>query len=348
MDNGEGMSEEDLHLAFKRHATSKIETIQDLEAIDTLGFRGEALPSIASVSQVEIKSKRKDDSLASVLRLEGGNVAKESKSAAPIGTNISVKNLFFNTPARRNFLKSDAAEIQQIIKVLKKFFLCYPNIEFEVISNNEKLFELKNGGIEERAREVFGKELFPELLKVNESLGGIELSGFISKPDHIRRSRGNQYIFLNGRPIQDKALNHAIFQGFGNSISSGEFPTFCLFLEMDPKIADVNVHPSKMEVRFSNEKSLYYFFLSSIRKTLNEANVIPDLSHTYDESESVISSKISSKNEIAEELRHRSKFISRDTSNQLSLAYVNPNNNVDTDFGKDQNTNFQDDIEVRF
>ena len=348
MDNGEGMSEEDLHLAFKRHATSKIETIQDLEAIDTLGFRGEALPSIASVSQVEIKSKRKDDSLASVLRLEGGNVAKESKSAAPIGTNISVKNLFFNTPARRNFLKSDAAEIQQIIKVLKKFFLCYPNIEFEVISNNEKLFELKNGGIEERAREVFGKELFPELLKVNESLGGIELSGFISKPDHIRRSRGNQYIFLNGRPIQDKALNHAIFQGFGNSISSGEFPTFCLFLEMDPKIADVNVHPSKMEVRFSNEKSLYYFFLSSIRKTLNEANVIPDLSHTYDESESVISSKISSKNEIAEELRHRSKFISRDTSNQLSLAYVNPNNNVDTDLGQDQNTNFQDDIEVRF
>ena len=136
MDNGEGMSKEDLHLAFKRHATSKIETIQDLEAIDTLGFRGEALPSIASVSQVEIKSKRKDDSLASVLRLEGGNVAKESKSAAPGGTNISVKNLFFNTPARRNFLKSDAAEIQQIIKVLKKFFLCYPNIEFEVISNN--------------------------------------------------------------------------------------------------------------------------------------------------------------------------------------------------------------------
>ena len=348
VDNGEGMSEEDLHLAFKRHATSKIETIQDLEAIDTLGFRGEALPSIASVSQVEIKSKRNDDSLATVLRLEGGNLTKESKSAAPVGTNISVKNLFFNTPARRNFLKSDAAEIQQIIKVLKKFFLCYPNIDFEVISNNEKLYELKSRGIEERAREVFGKELFPELLKVNESLGGIELSGFISKPDNVRRSRGNQYIFLNGRPIQDKALNHAIFQGYGNSISSGEFPTFCLFLEMDPKIVDVNVHPSKMEVRFSNEKSLYYFFLSSIKKTLNEENVIPDLSHSTGDSDFASIFKNTDKNEIAEELRHRSKFISRDTSNQLSLAYVNPDNRVNTETEWEQTANFQDNVEVRF
>jgi DNA mismatch repair protein MutL len=348
VDNGEGMSEEDLHLAFKRHATSKIQTIQDLEAIDTLGFRGEALPSIASVSQVEIKSKRKDDSLATVLRLEGGNLTNETKSAAPVGTNISIKNLFFNTPARRNFLKSDAAEIQQIIKVLKKFFLSYPNIDFEIISNNEKLYELKSRGIEERAQEVFGKELFPDLLKVNESLGGIELSGFISKPDNVRRSRGNQYIFLNGRPIQDKALNHAIFQGYGNSISSGEFPTFCLFLEMDPKIVDVNVHPSKMEVRFSNEKSLYYFFLSSIRKTLNEENVIPDLSHSTDESDITSIIKNTDKNEIAEELRHRSKFISRDTSNQLSLAYVNPDNRVSTEADWEQIANFQDNVEVRF
>jgi DNA mismatch repair protein MutL len=348
IDNGDGMSKEDLHLAFKRHATSKIETIQDLEAIDSLGFRGEALPSIASVSQVEIRSKEKEESLASVLRLEGGKVIKESKTAAPVGTNIAVKNLFYNTPARRNFLKSDAAEIQQIIKVLKKFFLCYPDIEFKVISNNENLYELKNGGIEQRTREIFGKELFPDLLKINESLGGIELSGFISKPDNIRRSRGNQYIFLNGRPIQDKALNHAVFQGYGNSIASGEFPTFCLFLEMDPKLADVNVHPSKMEVRFANEKSLYYFFLSSIRKTLNEENVIPDLSHTVDEIDSVPNTKIASKNEIAEELKLRSKFISRDSTNQLSLAYVNPEDTNSAETELEQTTNFQDNVEVRF
>lgn len=348
VDNGEGMSQEDLQLAFQRHATSKISTVQDLEAIDSLGFRGEALPSIASVSQVEIKSKRKNDDLATLLRLEGGMIVKDSKTAAPVGTNIVVKNLFFNTPARRNFLKSDTAEIQQIIRVLKKFFLCYPEIEFEVISNNEKVFELRSGGIEQRAMEVFGKEIFPQLLKINEILGGIQLSGFISIPDSVRRSRGNQYIFLNGRPIQDKSLNHAVFQGYGNSISSGEFPTFCLFLEMDPKLADVNVHPSKMEVRFSNERSLYYFFLSSIRKTLNEENVIPDLSHSNDTSEFASIIKTTDNSEIAEELRHRSKFISRDSSNQLSLAYVNPEKPENVELDSENPANFQDIVEVRF
>ncbi len=348
VDNGEGMSSEDLQLAFKRHATSKIETIQDLEAIDSLGFRGEALPSIASVSQVEIISKREQDSLASILRIEGGKVANETKTAAPKGTNIAIKNLFFNTPARRNFLKSDAAEIQQIIKVLKKFFLCYPDIEFEVISNDEKIYDLKNGGMEQRSKDVFGKDLFPDLLKINESLGGIELSGFVSKPDNVRRSRGNQYIFLNGRPILDKALNHAVFQGYGNSINSGEFPTFCLFLEMDPKLADVNVHPSKMEVRFANEKSLYYFFLSSIRKTLNEENVIPDLSHSKDDEYFASIIKNTEKSDIAEELRHRSRFISRDTTNQLSLAYVNPEKEVPPESNLDQATVIQDNVEVRF
>jgi len=348
VDNGEGMSLEDLHLAFTRHATSKIETIQDLESIDSLGFRGEALPSIASVSQVEIKSKREDNSLASVLRLEGGKVTNETKTAAPQGTNISIKNLFYNTPARRNFLKSDNAEIQQVIKVLKKFFLCYPDIEFEVISNDEKLYDLKNNGIESRAKDVFGKDIFPNLLKINESLGGIELSGFISKPDTVRRSRGNQYIFLNGRPIQDKSLNHAVFKGYGNSINSGEFPTFYLFLEMDPKLADVNVHPSKMEVRFANEKSLYYFFLSSIRKTLNEENVIPDLSHSKDDNEFASIIKNTEKSDIAEELRHRSKFISRDTTSQLSLAYVNPEEESISETNLEQAPLIQDNVEVRF
>ena len=349
VDNGEGMSAEDLKLAFKRHATSKIETISDLESIDSLGFRGEALPSIASVSQIEIKSKREDDSMASVLRLEGGIVQNESKTAAQTGTNIAVKNLFYNTPARRNFLKSDAAEIQQIIKVLKKFFLCYPDIEFEVISNNDNLYDLKNEGIEQRAKDVFGKELYANLLKINESLGGIELSGFLSKPDNVRRSRGNQYIFLNGRPIQDKSLNHAVFQGYGNSISPGEFPTFCLFLEMDPKLADVNVHPSKMEVRFANERSLYYFFMSSVRKALNDENVIPDFFKSRDDEDFASIIKNTEKNDIAQELRQRSKFISRETStNQLSLAYVNPDNDTNAESELENLPAFHDNVEVRF
>jgi len=358
VDDGFGMSEPDLELAFERHATSKIKTIDDLESIESLGFRGEALPSIASVAQVEIKSRIDDNVIGHMLRLEGGKIVKKSKVACPKGTNIEIKNLFYNTPARRNFLRSDSGELQHIITVLKRFFLAYPEIAFELYSNDEKLIGLKSCGIERRAEDVFGKEWYPYLLTLHESLGGIELSGFISKPEKVRKSRGNQYIFLNGRPIQDKALNHAIFKGYSNLIGPGEFPTFCLFLEMDPKIADVNVHPSKMEVRFSNEKSLYYFFMSSVRKVLDAGNALPKFSYTgntIDFSERN-DAENNSKEDIAEEFKYKSKFMggpvnkhsNNHDSNQLSLAYIQPQRKEVEAETYAEPAQYNDDIDVRF
>ena len=321
VDNGLGMTGEDLKLAFKRHATSKIWKVEDLEQIETLGFRGEALPSIASVSKVEAISREKDQSVAIRILLDAGRITKSDKIAAPVGTNIQVKQLFYNTPARRNFLRADSTELHQIISIIKRFFLAYPDVEFVVIHDDSELFHLKSGTIKERIIDVFGKDQVSALVKVNDQLGGIELSGFVSKPDKVRRARGNQFLFLNGRPIQHKSFNHAIMQAYGNLIQSGEYPFYCIFIELDPRLVDVNVHPSKMEVRFSNEKSLYHFFLSTIRKTFHDEKIIPSLESG---ASNVFLSKFTDedkKESILSELKNRSKYMGRGGEQQLSLVY---------------------------
>ncbi len=321
VDNGLGMTGEDLKLAFKRHATSKIWKVEDLEQIETLGFRGEALPSIASVSKVEAISREKGQSVAVRILLDAGRITKSDKIAAPVGTNIQVKQLFYNTPARRNFLRADSTELHQIISIIKRFFLAYPDVEFVVIHDDSELFHLKKETIKERIIDVFGKDQVSALVKVNDQLGGIELSGFVSKPDKVRRARGNQFLFLNGRPIQHKSFNHAIMQAYGNLIQSGEYPFYCIFIELDPRLVDVNVHPSKMEVRFSNEKSLYHFFLSTIRKTFHDEKIIPSLESG---TSNVFLSKFTDedkKESILSELKNRSKYMGRGGEQQLSLVY---------------------------
>ena len=324
IDNGSGMSPADLKLAFERHATSKISTSEDLEQIQTLGFRGEALPSIASVAQVEVASREEGQAIGTVMRIEAGKITQNKRKACPVGTNISIKNLFFNTPARRNFLRADSTELQQIVAVLKRFFLSNPEIDFEVVSDDNQLFRLKPGTIEERIRDVFGEDVFGALIPINESLGGIELAGYVSRPDKSRRSRGNQYLYLNGRPIQDKSLNHAIFQGYSNLIEPGTYPTYCLFLELNPKLVDVNVHPSKMEVRFSNDRSLYFFFMSSLRKVFSDVRVVPKFG---EQTSDAFMARFNPDNPVAApvnigaELTHRGRMMSKSSGNQLSLAY---------------------------
>jgi len=326
IDNGYGMNGEEIPLAFARHATSKIKSIQDLDQIDTLGFRGEALPSIASVAQVEIKSRPKNEHLGTVYTLNGGKDGRLKKLAANVGTSISVKNLFFNTPARRRFLKSDASEYQKIMDVLKRFFLAYPHIHFEFYVKDRQVFNLKATDLGQRVQSVLGQTIFKGLLPVNHSLGGIELSGFISRPDVIRKSRGHQFLFLNGRPIQDKSLSHAIFQGYANLIAPGEYPVYCLFLEMEPNLVDVNVHPTKMEVRFTNERSLYYFFINSVHKTLSQEGVIPEfhLGPSGGAVEKTTTEASNQPREIINELRHRHSSMARYAGAQLSLTYFSP------------------------
>ena len=332
VDDGSGISAEDLEMAFERHATSKIATDQDLEQIETLGFRGEALPSIASVSRISIGSRTTDDTVGTLLELEAGEITKKSKQVIPAGTNISVRNLFFNTPARRNFLRADSTELQQILLTLKRFMLAYPHIEYEVYNGENLLFKLKKGNIEERVIELFGSEVFRSLVVIHETLGGIELSGFISRPDTVRKTRGNQFLFLNGRPIQDKSLNHAIYQSYGNLIAAGDFPTYIFFLEMDPHLIDVNVHPTKMEVRFANDRSLYFFLLSSIRKVFTEEKIIPKIETAANEAGTVMgSAREIERIDIAQEFRNRRKFLSRELGHQLSLVYFKPEEPTLTD-----------------
>lgn len=337
VDNGQGMSSEDLKLAFKRHATSKILNDEDLEQIETLGFRGEALPSIASVAKIEAISREIHQNVADRLLLDAGKITKSDKIAAPVGTNIQVKQLFFNTPARRNFLRADSTELQHVISTIKRFFLAYPDVEFKVIHDDSELFHLKSGGIEERIQDVFGKGQLSSLVKISDQLGGIELSGFVSKPDRVRRARGNQFLFLNGRPIQHKSFNHAIMQAYGNLIQSGEYPLYCIFIELDPRLVDVNVHPSKMEVRFSNERSLYHFFLSTIRKAFHDEKIIPSMETGTSNAFLSKFSDDEKQESILSELKNRSRYMGRGGEQQLSLVYFESDeeNKQDTEVPSD-------------
>ncbi|GAB4370367.1 MAG: DNA mismatch repair endonuclease MutL [Calditrichia bacterium] len=278
IDNGCGIPPEEIPLAFERHATSKIETVSDLDRIITLGFRGEALPSIASVARVELKTRTPEQQTGLQVSLEGGKISDKSEIALKPGTIISVKNLFYNTPARRNFLRSDTAEFNHIHKTLKRFFIGYPEIGFQVIHNEKELYNLTACSLDERLTQVFGEKFYEGLVYVREELNEIELEGYVCRPDFTRGNNENQFIFLNKRAIQNRNLNHAVFQGYGNLIDRSQYPQFVMLLTIPPYLVDVNVHPTKMEVRFSNERVIYHLFLSAVRKAIQTKEMVPQFS----------------------------------------------------------------------
>lgn len=268
VDNGIGMPEEDVPLAFERHATSKISDEQDLDRILTLGFRGEALPSIASVSRLEIKSCQEGEGAGTMLRINGGKIEAREKVAMKRGTTVSVKNIFFNTPARRNFLKTDTTELNQIMKWIRRFFLSCPQVHFTLIHNGEELFNIPAASQDERIVQTFGQEFYDGLAFVRQELNEIVLEGYVCRPDHARGNSANQFIYLNRRTIINRSLAHAVFQGYGNLIDRSRYPQFVLFLQIPPQLVDINVHPTKMEVRFANERVIYHLFLSAVRKAV--------------------------------------------------------------------------------
>ena len=267
IDNGVGISEDEVVLAFERHATSKITAASDLDALRTLGFRGEALPSIASVSRVEVKTCETGQQVGTRVLINGGQVETVEKIAFKPGTTIAIKNLFFNTPARRNFLRADVTEFNHILKTVKRFFLSYPGVQFSLVHNGETLFELPRAVMDERISDVFGKEFYESLVFVREEMGDTILEGYACRPDKARGTTENQFIFLNRRSIINRSLTHAIFQGYGNLIDRTRYPQFIMFLELPPRLVDVNVHPNKMEVRFANEQAIYHLFLNAVRRT---------------------------------------------------------------------------------
>lgn len=276
-DDGMGMNEEDAVMAFARHATSKIKSYEDLETVRTLGFRGEALASIAAVAHVELKTRRAADDVGTLVRIEGGDVREQSKTSAQPGTTITVRNLFYNTPARRHFLKSNNTEFKHIYDIVQRVALSHPEMAIEFTSDGERLLDVKATSLEERLKNLYGERHFETLIPVREETELLSLSGFIGKPDFARKSRVDQYLFLNKRFIVNRSINHAIYSGFEHLLEKGNFPFYLVSLELDPRKVDVNVHPSKMEVKFSDEQSIYRFVMSVVRKALGASNLVPSL-----------------------------------------------------------------------
>jgi len=275
IDDGEGMSAEDALLAFRRHATSKIATAEDLENIRTLGFRGEALASMGAVAQVEMKTRTAQQDVGTLVRVEGDEVKEHGAVACEQGTVLSVKNLFYNTPARRNFLKSQQTERKNVTDVVTRMALAYPEVAWKYVSDDETILDLRPKFIEDRLKDVLGVKQFGQLLKVDEKTDFLSLQGFIGKPDFARKSRIDQFLYLNRRYIVNRAINHAVFQAYEHLLIKGTFPFFVLNLTVDPRTVDVNVHPSKMEVKFGNESQVYRFVLSVIRQTLAHHDLVP-------------------------------------------------------------------------
>ncbi len=277
IDNGCGMSETDARLSFERHATSKITSAHDLFAIKTLGFRGEALASMAAIAQIEMKTKRMEDELGSAILIEGSLVKSQEPVACPNGTSISLKNLFFNIPARRKFLKSNSAELRHIIEEFQRITLVNPGIAFSFFNENRQLFMLPKSNLKQRIVALFGSAFNNRLVPVEQESDILSISGYISKPEFSRKTRGEQYFFTNGRFIRHPYLNHAVDSAFRELIPSDAFPVYFIYFKIDPKEIDINIHPTKTEINFQNNQVIYAFLSSAIKQALGRFNVVQSI-----------------------------------------------------------------------
>ena len=290
IDNGSGMSETDARMSFERHATSKIKSIEDLFHIRTMGFRGEALASIAAVAQVELKTKRAEDETGVYLEVENSAVKKQEPIAAPVGSSIAMKNLFFNVPARRNFLKSNAAEMRHIVDEFTRVAMSFPEILFTLTTNNQQLFHLEAGSLKQRIVQLLGNNYNAKLVSVKEDTDYMNIYGFVGKPETAKKTRGDQYFFVNNRFIKSPYLNHAVMNAYQEMIPSDSFPMYVLFIDLDPAVVDVNVHPTKQEIKFEDEKIIYAFVQSAIKHALAQFSITPTLDFDLDASIQQLSS----------------------------------------------------------
>lgn len=277
IDNGCGMSETDARLCFERHATSKIKCADDLFAIKTMGFRGEALASIAAVAQVELTTRRAEDEVGTKIRIEGSKVIEQMPKPMSVGTNFTVKNLFFNVPARRNFLKSNDAELRHINEEFFRITIMNPEIGFTFVSNDKELFHLYPGTLKQRIVGLFGKDYDGKLLPVNQITESVTIDGFIVKPEFSKKTRGEQYFFVNRRFIKHAYLHHAVENAYKELIPQDCFPGYFLDIQIDPKEIDINIHPTKTEVNFIDVKLIYAIMHSAVRKAIGQNNLAPTL-----------------------------------------------------------------------
>lgn len=277
VDNGLGMSEVDARMCFERHATSKLSSADDLFRLYTLGFRGEAMASIAAVAQVELRTKRKEDEYGTCVVIEGSVFKSQEAVQIATGTSITVKNLFFNIPARRNFLKSNAVESKHILEEFQRLALCYPAIAFSFYQNEEELYNLPASKLSQRIVGLFGKSYQEQLVACQEGTDLVQIEGYVGKPQFSKKTRGDQFFFVNKRFVKSPYLHHAVMNAFEGLLSDGNFPFYALFITIDPQHIDVNVHPTKTEIKFDDEKMIYAILQATVRKALSTHHVTPSL-----------------------------------------------------------------------
>ena len=282
IDNGKGMNPIDAQNAFARHATSKISSIEDLFQIRTMGFRGEALASIAAVAQVSLKTRQAEDELGTSVEIENSQVSQTSPVACAVGTSISMKNLFFNVPARRNFLKSNSAELKHIIEEFTRVALAFPEIYFTLTNNGQDVFHWEAGSFKQRAIHVLGNSYQTKLVAVGEKTDYLTISGFVGKPETAKKTRSDQYFFVNRRFIKSAYLHHAIANAFDGLIPKESFPSYILYIDVDPAQVDINVHPTKQEIKFEDDKIIYAFVQAAVKHALAQFSIAPSLDFSLD------------------------------------------------------------------
>ena len=285
VDNGSGMSKEDASICFKRHATSKINTSDDLFSIRSFGFRGEALASIAAIAEVELRTKRKEDELGTYILIEGGKIKKNTSVQCQNGSSITVRNLFFNVPARRKFLKSDPVELKHILEEFTRVAL--PNYEtfFSMYHNGNELHHFPISNLRQRIANQFGKGINEQIVPIEESTDFISISGYVGRPELVKKTRGDQYLFVNNRFIKSNYLNHAVKTAFENIIPKDYFPFYIIMMNIDPSMIDVNIHPTKQEVKFENERLIYNYIKVGVKHALAKYSITPSLDFEIEDGE---------------------------------------------------------------
>jgi DNA mismatch repair protein MutL len=277
IDDGCGMSETDARLAFERHATSKINSAQDLFAITTKGFRGEALASIAAVSMTELRTRRREDETGTLVIINGSKVEAQEICSCPEGSNFSVKSLFFNIPARRKFLKSDTTEVRHIINEFQKVALAHEKIKFSLYHNETEIYNLAESNLKQRIIGVFGKHMNQDLINLETETNLIKIAGFVGKPESARRTFGEQFFFVNNRYMRHPYFHKAVTEAYQNILPSDMIPSYFIYLEVDPERIDINIHPTKTEVKFEDERAIWQIIMASVKESLGRFNIVPSL-----------------------------------------------------------------------
>jgi DNA mismatch repair protein MutL len=282
IDDGMGMSATDARMSFERHATSKIRTADDLFSILTMGFRGEALASIAAIAQVELRSRRMTDEVGTMIRIEGSELKTQESVSCPKGTNFQVKNLFFNVPARRNFLKSNPVEMKHVLDEFQRVALAHPEIAFTLYHNDVEVYNLPSGKLSKRIVDIFGKTYREQLANCDEETPFVNITGYVGKPESAKKGRGEQFFFVNKRFIKHNYLHHAVLSAFEATIPDGSSPFYVLFIEIDPSHVDINIHPTKTEIKFDDERAVYAIIRSAVRRAIGVYNLTPTIDFESD------------------------------------------------------------------